>query len=249
MDASGNGTWRIGELGRATGLTVRTLHHYDEIGLLQPAERTESGHRLYGREQVQRLYRILALKQLGMALEDIAGILELEGGDPRPVVRRHLDELTRRIDIQTTLRARLMSILQALESSEEPTTQDFISALEVMKMIDSYYTPEQLAELNERGKQLGPEGMEQAQQQWADLIAAVRAQMEAGADPASPEVQELANQWEELISQFTGGNPEIRESLQKMYETEEPEKASRGMVDPEVMTFAQRAMEARPKGV
>ena len=247
MDA--NGTWRIGELGRATGLTVRALHHYDEIGLLSPAERTDSGHRLYGRDQVQRLYRIIALKQLGMPLEDISTVLESESGDPRPIVRRHLDDLSRRIDIQITLRERLQAILRTLESAEEPSTQDFLRALEVMTMIDSYHTPEQVAELDERRKQLGDEGMQQAQQRWADLIEAVRAQMEAGADPASPEVQELANQWEDLISQFTGGNPEIRESLQEMYETEGSQKASRGMVDPDVMAFAQRAMEARPKGV
>jgi MerR family transcriptional regulator, thiopeptide resistance regulator len=56
------------------------------------------------------------------------------------------------------------------------------------------------------------------------------------------------NRWEDLISQFTGGDPGIRASLQKMYETEGPKQASRGMVDPELMEYMERAMEARPKG-
>jgi hypothetical protein len=55
--------------------------------------------------------------------------------------------------------------------------------------------------------------------------------------------------WEDLISQFTGGDPGIRQSLQNMYESEGPKEASRGMVDPELMSWMNEAMEARPKGV
>ena len=53
--------WKIGELARRTGLTVRTLHHYDEIGLLS-AQRSEGGHRVYDEAAVQRLYRIVSLR-------------------------------------------------------------------------------------------------------------------------------------------------------------------------------------------
>ena len=62
--------WKIGELARATGLTVRTLHHYDEIGLLVPSERTQAGYRLYGEQDVRRLYEIRALRDLGIPLGD-----------------------------------------------------------------------------------------------------------------------------------------------------------------------------------
>jgi MerR family transcriptional regulator, thiopeptide resistance regulator len=242
-------TWKIGELAQATGVTVRTLHHYDEIGLLAPAERSGSGHRLYGRDEVQRLYRIVALRRLGMTLGDIAEVLEVEGGDPRVVVRRHLDDLSRQIEMQHRLRERLVAILETLEGHEQPSTEDFIGALEAMTMIDSYYTPEQLAELEERAKALGEDGMAKAQQDWADVIEKVTALKEQGADPAGPEMQEQASRWEELIAAFTGGNPEIRKSLQNMYDTEGPQKASRGMVDPDLMAYVQQAMDARPKGV
>ena len=72
MDAK---RYTIGELAGSTGLTVRTLHHYDRIGLLQPTDRSPSGYRLYGSEDVQRLYRILALRQLGLSLKDIDAAL------------------------------------------------------------------------------------------------------------------------------------------------------------------------------
>jgi hypothetical protein len=118
-----------------------------------------------------------------------------------------------------------------------------------MTMVDSYYTPEQLAQLEERRTQLGDDGMKKAEQDWADLIADAMRLKEAGADPADDEVQAIANRWEDLISQFTGGDPGIKQSLQNMYESEGPEKASRGMVDPELMGWIGQAMEARPKGV
>jgi DNA-binding transcriptional MerR regulator len=61
--------WKIGELEAATGLTVRTLHHYDEIGLLRPSERSEAGHRICTDADVRRLYRIISLRQLGFPLD------------------------------------------------------------------------------------------------------------------------------------------------------------------------------------
>lgn len=59
--------FKVGELARATGLSVRALRHYDELGLLVPSERTGGGHRLYGEDDVHRLYRIVALRSLGLS--------------------------------------------------------------------------------------------------------------------------------------------------------------------------------------
>ncbi len=66
MDAKGEKRWKVGELARATGLTVRALHHYDEIELVVPVERSSGGHRLYGERDVERLYRVVALRRLGL---------------------------------------------------------------------------------------------------------------------------------------------------------------------------------------
>src|SRR4051794_37158323 len=64
-------SWKIGELANETGLTVRTLHHYDQIGLLKPSAETEGGHRLYSTADVEQLQKIVTLKQLGFSLERI----------------------------------------------------------------------------------------------------------------------------------------------------------------------------------
>ncbi len=208
--------WKVGELAEATGLTVRTLHHYDEIGLLEPSTRTESGHRLYDEGDVQRFYRIVALRQIGLSLDEVKSCLDEEGADPRPTLQRHLAELQPRIDLHESLKDRLQQILQSLELAEQPTTADFLEALEVMEGMESYYTPEQLAQLEQRRNELGEEGMAKAQQDWADLIAAVESARERGVDPADPEVQELGRKWHEPIEAFTGGDPGIRQSLQNM---------------------------------
>ena len=88
-------------------------------------------------------------------------------------------------------------------------------------MIEKYYTPEQLAQLEERRRAIGEEQMNQAPQQWADLHAAVKAEMAAGTDPADPKVQALAKRWFALVTAFTGGDPGIFNSLRTMYQSED----------------------------
>jgi DNA-binding transcriptional MerR regulator len=97
---------RIGELGAATGVTVRTLHHYDEIGLLVPS-RSEAGQRLYTPEDLIRLYQIVALRRLGFGLAEIAAYLNSRDFDPQEVVRRQLAELKRQLELQERLQIRL----------------------------------------------------------------------------------------------------------------------------------------------
>lgn len=235
--------FKVGELARATGLSVRALRHYDELGLLVPSERTGGGHRLYGEDDVHRLYRIVALRSLGLSLEEVRAALEAEGPDVRVTLRRHLERLDEEIAERRRLRRRVARILGALGDGGAPVTE-FIETIERMTMTERYYTPEQLEQLERRRQELGEEGMAKAQQEWAGLIAAVRAEQEAGTDPGHPRVQELARRWRALIERFTGGDPGIRASLQRMYEEQGPERASRGMVDPELMAYIGRAQAA-----
>jgi DNA-binding transcriptional MerR regulator len=69
----------IGELAARAGLTVRTLHHYDQIGLVRASERTEAGHRCHSEADVRRLYQVVALRSLGVPLARIARALEGDG--------------------------------------------------------------------------------------------------------------------------------------------------------------------------
>jgi bifunctional DNase/RNase/DNA-binding transcriptional MerR regulator len=127
----------VGQLAAATGVTVRSLHHYDEIGLLVPSERTTAGHRLYSDADVQRLYRVLALRRLGFTLGEIESVLNAECPDLRETVRRHLAQVERDLARQRRLRQRLAEILSALERSVQPTVEQFIDTVEAMAMIET----------------------------------------------------------------------------------------------------------------
>ena len=146
---------KVGELAKRTGLTVRTLHHYDEIGLLRPSLHTESGHRLYTAGDIARLQQVLSLRQLGFSLEEIAGCLDRPGFSPMEVIRLHVARLRDQIALQRRLCERLEAVAAHLEAAGEVSADEFIRTIEEMTMIESYYTPEQLETLKARGEQLG----------------------------------------------------------------------------------------------
>ena len=235
----------VGDLANASGLTVRTLHHWDALGVLVPAERSEAGYRRYGPGEVARMYRILALRRLGLSLEEIAGVLNREGPDLAGAVRAHLARVEESLEVQERLRDRLVRILDALNGDAGPSLDQLIDTIEVMTMHERYYTPEQLEQLSQRAGALGEDGMRKAEQDWADLIAEVEAERQKGTDPGAPRMQELAGRWQALIERFTGGDPGIASSLKTMYESEGPEKASRGALSPELMAYAGEAVRLR----
>ena len=136
MTAAHDRRWKVGELAEATRLTVRALHHYDEVGLLVPSERTSAGHRLYDEQDVRRLYRVLALRELGLGLDEIASLLDDDEVSLVETVRRHLEQVERELE-QETLRQRLRQILNALERSVEPPVEEFIDAMEEMTVIET----------------------------------------------------------------------------------------------------------------
>jgi DNA-binding transcriptional MerR regulator len=235
--------WKIGELAQAAGVTVRTLHHYDSVGLLRPSERTGGGHRLYSRADVQRLYRLLALRGVGLPLEEIGPLLDREDS-PRETVRRHLGRVEQQLEALEELRLRLTRLLASLDGGQVSTDQ-FLDAMEAMTMFEKYYTPEQLQQLEQRRNELGEDAIKAVEQEWPEIYAKLRELREAGVDPAAPEAQAVGDRASELIQMFTGGDQGIAESLQRMYEQEDPQKLTRGMGSPEDMEYMVAIRKAR----
>ena len=229
---------KVGELAKRTGISVRTLHHYDEIGLVSPSHRTESGHRLYGREEIVRLQQVLSLRQLGFPLEEIRDVLARRDFDAQRLVLDHIERLKRQIAAQQELCARLEAVAAHYESA---SADEFIQAIEVMTMFDKYYTKEQLDTLAQRREMFGEEKMKEIQEEWPRLIASVREEMQRGTDPKDPKVQALAKRWMELIEAFTGGDPGIAASLKNLYEGE-PQFAERQGLEPGMSEYVQKAL-------
>lgn len=238
--------WKIGELSRRTGISIRMLRHYDEIGLCSPARRSAAGYRLYSADDLQRLQQIVSLRHLGLSLDEIRECLEDRRMSPERVIELQIARLDAVIDRQQKLRSRLERLAAHIRAAREVSPEEFIQLIEATTMFDKYYTPEQLEELRQRAEKLGPEGMARAQEDWQDLISAVRQEMVRGTDPTDERVLALALKWNELIEAFTGGDPEIRQSLDRLW-TEQSANLSdqyaRGF-DPALMEYIGRARAA-----
>jgi MerR family transcriptional regulator, thiopeptide resistance regulator len=130
-------TWKVGVLARATGVSVRALHYYDEIGLLRPSARSYGGHRLYDPADVARLYRISLLRRLGFPLDQIAVVLEHPEWQLGPAIDRHLTDVRRRAAITASLVTRLATMSAALTRHGNPAPEQLFSTLEEMTMLDN----------------------------------------------------------------------------------------------------------------
>ncbi|MFD7889357.1 MerR family transcriptional regulator [Streptomyces albidoflavus] len=107
--------YTVGQVAAVAGVTVRTLHHYDAIGLLSPSGRSAAGHRRYGDGDLDRLQRVLFHRALGFALDEIAALLDDPDADPRAHLRRQHALLTDRIE---TLRRMADAVAAAMEAAQ-----------------------------------------------------------------------------------------------------------------------------------
>ncbi|NLT53168.1 MAG: MerR family transcriptional regulator [Actinomycetales bacterium] len=102
----------VGEVARIAGVTVRALHHYDEIGLLRPSARTPSGYRSYDSDDLERLHRILAYRALGFPLDDVAALLGGDGGEAGEGALGHLERQHRLLTDRIAVLERMVRNLE-----------------------------------------------------------------------------------------------------------------------------------------
>jgi len=234
---------KVGELARRTRLTIRTLHHYDEIGLLRPSLHTESGHRLYTAGDLARLQQVLSLRQLGFSLEEIRDCLDRPGFSPLEVIRLHVARLREQIELQRGLCERL----EAFASAGEVSAEDLLQTIEVMSVIESYYTPEQMESFRKRSAEAAAAGVDLTQQgtaDWQELLAQLKVEMDSGTDPADPKVQALEKRRQALVNAFSGGDKAIEENLKRMWTEQGDKLCAQFGIDPKLMAYLGKAAEA-----
>src|SRR5262249_57956696 len=129
--------------GRA-GLGIRTLHPSDEIDLLRPSLHTASGHRLYTAADVARLQQVISLRQLGFPVEEVRNCFHRPGFSPVEVIRLHVARLREQIELQRKLCERLEALAEHFRTAGEVSADAFLYTIEVMTMLENYYTPEQM---------------------------------------------------------------------------------------------------------
>jgi DNA-binding transcriptional MerR regulator len=243
---TGEPVFRVGEVAARTGVSVRTLHHYDAIGLLRPSGRTESvhaaGHRRYSVADLARLQQVLSLRQLGFSLDEIADALAQPGFDPLTLVRLHLARANEVLKSQHLLCERLTLLATHLERAEEVSADTFLKTVEATIMAENHFNlpPDQAAALAAHWAKFSPADIEAVQNEWPVLIGRVKEAMAAGTDPRSPQVRALADRATELTRMFSGGNTGVENQLRQKYETD-PELQQKTGIDPAVMAYLAKA--------
>jgi DNA-binding transcriptional MerR regulator len=256
-------------------VSLRTLRYYDRVGLLSPAHRTESGHRLYAEEDLLTLQRILALKFLGFSLEEIRLLTRTGPQELR-------EALAQQKEMMKGKRRRIDSAIRALEEAENMLNNgqgDEISLIQAIRAIQMaqekewvkrYFSEEQLRKmeemskasyseaarrkLDERSATWTEEDQKRAGEQWAYVATEADRLAAAGATPDSAEAQALAKVKYDLLSQFTQGDPEIASGLNRFWESfnampkeERPFESSPFESGPEGTDLLNRALELYKK--
>jgi MerR family transcriptional regulator, thiopeptide resistance regulator len=240
--------YRVQEFAALTRVTVRALHHYDRLGLLRP-RRTGSGYRLYGRQELERLEQIVALKFIGIPLQQIKVILDRNRSglpDALRVQRTVLEEKRQLLDraIQAISEAE-----QAFAAGGQPDAAILKKIIEVIEMqtnnewIERYYSPEAWTRIKNVHPDWSPELQGKAYQDWLDLFRDVETTVDE--DPAGEKAQALGERWKALEIAFTCGDSEIAQGLNKMFadEVNWPESMKERMApfkNPAVWDFMRR---------
>lgn len=224
---------KVGELARRSGMTVRTLHHYDAIGLLTPSARSDAGYRLYNRDDIARLHQIQAMRQLDLSLADIGALLARPDASLSAVIEQQIAALTRQIDRATDLRDRLHRLRGQLMTGEEPDLADWLTTLEMMTMQDKYLTQDEQNQL--RSNKLAGAA------NWPALIQAVHALMDRGVAVESKEAQALASRWMSMVADYTGGDPRLLSKLDTMHRNEPALQVKSGITT-DMLAYMTRAV-------
>ena len=246
--------WSIGEVARTSGTTVRTLRHYDEIGLLRASERTASGHRRYTEGDVRRLYRVRALRSLGLSLPEIADALARSSGGltaMRDLLTAQLHGLEARAERNRRLADQLRALLDRIGEASMPDPHQFMTTLEMISVFETSFTPEQQEELARRRALLGPEAVEAAKAEWAGLVEELLRHVQEGTPVGDPRVQDLTGRWDALANRFHSdgeAGERTKAAAQRMWD-ENSEEIGQGLPWPvermrELVHYLERARRA-----
>lgn len=242
------------EFAARTGVTVRTLHHYDRLGLLRPSARSAAGYRLYGEGDVARLQQILTLKFLGLPLRQIKDLLAQAPDDLATTLRLQREaiaERRRQLDLALDAIAEAERRLAAGADLDWDGLKRITEAITMQRdwdQLDWSWTQQYSAEGQRQklaARNVPPEVVKQGERDWAILIAEVEAATAAGEDPVGAHARALAGRWAALVQGFTGGDPEIEANLKKMYADMDNWPTTWRPCSPEAWAFMDKALAAR----
>ncbi|GAB2465447.1 MerR family transcriptional regulator [Promicromonospora xylanilytica] len=199
----------VGGAASAVGVTVRTLHHWDDVGLVRPSQRTAGGHRLYGAADVARLHRVRVYRELGVSLGDIKGLLDAPAASAEQSLRRQRDQVRERIRHLERSAAALDRLIEARASGV------LLSPAEQVAIFGERWQPSWQLEARERWgdsdqwAQSAERAADRTPEDWARIAADVEAlhadlagAVRSGVRPGSAEANALAERHRTSISAY-----------------------------------------------
>jgi DNA-binding transcriptional MerR regulator len=207
--------WTIGELADECGLTVRALRHFEELGLLGDIGRTSGGRRSYDRADVERVYRVVALRSLGLPLARIAAALESPAA-LRESLSGQLAQLDRQLADLTALRGQVAQLLDHTTVSIEELTRMIRRTVISQEILHEYLSDAEQTQLAQRGAELGAAGQRDLSVEYPRLYRAAQVQLDRGTAPDDPAMQQIAAELEHLADAWAPGSG-ASDTVQRMW--------------------------------
>jgi MerR family transcriptional regulator, thiopeptide resistance regulator len=244
--------YSVGQVADLSGVTIRTLHHYDEVGLLSPGGRSTAGYRIYEEPDLERLQQILFYRELGFTLKEIATIVDDPRTDAIGHLRRQRGLLAERIE-------RLSAMVDAIDYEMEARTMDIRLTPEERLEVFGEFRPEDYAEEAEqrwgetesykesqrRVATYKKEDWQQLKAEEGEVRARLAAAFEAGLAPDSEEATAAAEAHRQHISRwFYECTHEIHLGLTEMYVNDERFRSNYDATAPGLAQYIREAAHA-----
>lgn len=239
----------VRQLARLAGVSVRTLHHYDAIGLLKPGRRSASGYRLYGPAELLRLQQILFFRELDVPLPEIARVLDEPGFDPAAALRDHRKRLEAKLGRLHRLLRTLDETLKRYEGGPMLTDAELYQGFPpervegIRKEARARYGEARVEESERRAKALGKEGWARVNRDAEAVNRDLAALMAEGRDPGAPEIRAVVARHLAWIRNFWEPDAESYRGLGRLYVDHPEFKAYYEKVAPGLADYLCRAID------
>ena len=214
--------FKIGEVAKKTGVSMRSLRHYDKLGLLSPSGRSASGYRLYNNKDIYRLQQIVSLKQMNLPLQTIQSMLLDDAMTLQQTLQIHRDFLRQQLKQQQLICRNIDDLLVRLDNQETLSLEAIYNTMEAIKMLETYFSTEQREALQKRTfNQSEAEGKRYAEA-WTEIFMGLESLRKERIEPEDERTKPYALQAKALVQVFTAGDKGIEQSLKSMVHQEGP---------------------------
>jgi DNA-binding transcriptional MerR regulator len=242
----------VGEVAARTGVTVRTLHHYDRIGLLSPSGRTAAGYRRYSAADLDRLHQVLVYRGLGFSLEEVATLLDDPSADPLEHLRRQHRLLLDRLEedrqllvaVEKEMEARQMGISLTPEERFEVFGEHDPERHEA-EVRERWGDTDAYRQSRQRTRGYTKEDWVRIKAEGEDLMQRMAAALREGVAPEAPAAMDLAEEHrQQIVRDFYDCPPEMHAGLGRMYVEDERFTATYEAVAPGLAQWVSTAVQA-----